>query len=815
MLAQHLISRPVFDALFENYSFAQNNAVSKSMQQILNILDTGETDNEHLEKFYKSVKERCSIAKTAEDKQKIIIELYDKFFKIALPKEVEKLGIVYTPVEVVDFILNSVNDALKKEFNRTLSSKNVHILDPFTGTGNFIARLIQSGLIQKKDLLRKYQNELHANEIVLLAYYIAAINIENSFHDAAGLQDFFPFDGICLTDTFEMYERNFDEVETFKFALKENSERIKEQSKTKIEIIVGNPPYSVGQKSANDNAQNEYYAKLESRISETYAAGTQATNKNSLYDFYIKAFRWASDRIKGGGIIGFITNSGWLDKDALTSFRKCLQEEFSSVYVFNLKGDIRGKMGENARRAGQNIFNIMTGVAVTILVKNSAVTDKAKIFYYEVDDYLNRAEKIAQIQKLHSVLNDDFKIIEPNDKGDWINQRGDKFETFLPLAPERKFDGAAQSFFITNYRGIETDRDALVYNFSKSELEKNIGKILDAANNNKLETIYNFGLKTIKVRKTKTSLITETTTSILNKKFEDGKIYRSVYRPFCQQNLYIGFSLIHRSGMMDSLLFPTGKEENLLICLTGIGGRKDFSVLITDKITDLEIIEKAQCFPLYWYKDEGKQLPGFETYERRDGVTDFIWRQARLLYGDAVTKEDIFYYVYGFLHLPAYREKFSAELKKSLPRIFLVPETRKFWQLSKARKELAEIHLNYETQPPANVEVIKTAENYRVEKLKLSADKKTLIYNADISIKNIPARAFEYVVNGRSPLEWIIDRYQIKTDKASGITNDPNDWAESHGKTYILDLILSCITVSLKTLDIVENLPSVDFEGVI
>ena len=832
MLAQHLISRPVFDALFENYSFAKNNAISKSMQQILDILDTGENDNAQLEKFYNSVRERCSIAKTAEDKQKIIIELYDKFFKIALPKEVEKLGIVYTPVEVVDFILNSVNDVLQKEFNRTLSSKNVHILDPFTGTGTFITRLLQSGLILKKDLLRKYQNELHANEIVLLAYYIAAINIENSFHDAAGLQDFFPFDGICLTDTFQTYENQNAEVETFQSMhtpLQENFERVKDQLNTEIKVIIGNPPYSVGQKSANDNAQNNYYAKLESHISETYAAGTQATNKNSLYDSYIKAFRWASDRINGGGIIAFVTNAGWLDGAAMDGLRKCFAREFSSIYVFNLRGNQRTQ-GEISRKEGGKIFGSgsRAPIAITILVKNPDATQatgnskEAKgenpyclmpnasclIKYCDIGDYLSRDEKLRKITRLHSVLSDEFKILTPNDKGDWINQRGDSFENYLPLAPAKKFDATAQSFFVTNSRGIATARDVWCYNFSKSKLEENMQTTINFYNENT-------PLNVDSTKITWTDLTRSNKTRKRQYFFDAAKIFESMYRPFCKQYFYFDEWLNERVYQMPKI-FPTGKEKNLLICVPGVGDSKNFSVFIVDKIPDLGIEGASQCFPLYWYAtSNGAQLPGFETYDRRDGVTDFIWRQARLSYGDAVTKEDIFYYIYGFLHLPAYREKFSAELKKSLPRLFLVPETKKFWQLSKAGRALAEIHLNYETQSPvAQVEVVKRAENYRVEKLKLSADKKTLIYNKDITIKNIPSDAFKWVVNGRSPLEWIVDRYQVKIDATSQITNNPNDWATAHGETYILDLILSCITVSLKTLEIVENLPTVDFEGV-
>ena len=834
MLAQHLVSRPVFEALFENYSFAQNNAVSKSMQQILEILDTGETDNAQLEKFYNSVRERCSIAKTAEDKQKIIIELYDKFFKIALPKEVEKLGIVYTPVEVVDFILNSVNVVLKKEFNLTFSDKKVHVLDPFTGTGTFIARLIQSGLIRKKDLLRKYQNELHANEIVLLAYYIAAINIENAFHDVAQVDNYLPFQKICFTDTFQTYENQQEEKdaeiqgavgEDFKKPLQENLALVKKQLKTEIKVIVGNPPYSVGQKSANDNAQNNYYPRLEERISATYAAGTNATLKSKSYDSYIKAFRWASDRIKDSGIIAFVTNAGWLDGAAMDGLRKCFAKEFSSIYVFNLRGNQRTQ-GEISRKEGGKIFGSgsRAPIAITVLVKSAkgkvqsdsspstlSTQHSALIKYCDIGDYLSRDEKLAKIKKLHSVLSDEFKILTPNEKGDWINQRGNTFETFLPLAPNKKFEATAQSFFVTNSLGISTNRDVWCYNFSNNELAKNIQTTIDFYNENtplnidSTKFVWSALSKANKIRKRKYI-------------FESAHFTKSYYRPFCKQFFYYDEFLNDRRGQFPKF-FPTGREENFLICVT-LADEGKFSPFITDRITDLHFNGDTQCFPLYWYEKKSvAQMSlfgggGDEEYERQDGVTDFILKQARLLYGDSVTKEDIFYYVYGFLHLPAYREKFSAELKKSLPRIFLVPETKKFWQLSKAGRQLAEIHLNYETQPFAQVDVIGAESgNFKVEKLRLSADKKILIYNENIAIKNIPARAFEYVVNGRSPLEWIIDRYQIKIDKASGIENNPNDWAQEHNKpSYILDLILSCITVSLKTLEIVDNLPSVEFE---
>ena len=707
---------------------------------------------------------------------------------------VERLGIVYTPVEVVDFILRSVNDVLQKNFGKTLSDRNIHVLDPFTGTGTFITRLIQSGLIRQRDLLRKYQNELHANEIILLAYYIAAINIENAFHDAANLQDFFPFDGICLTDTFEMYER--DEIETL-FALEENSERVDEQKQTKIKVIVGNPPYSVGQRSANDNAQNNFYPRLENRISDTYAKKTNATNKNSLYDSYIKAFRWAGDRIDEG-IIGFVTNAGWIDGAAMDGLRKCFENEFSAIYVFNLRGNQRTQ-GEISRREGGKIFGSgsRAPIAITILVK-AAHEGSAKIFYRDIGDYLSREEKLAEIKRVGTVLND-FEEIFPNERGDWVNQRGNEFETFISLHENQ--NPFKRIFFMTRSRGLVTGRDAWNYNFSRTELEKNIRTTIDYYNTHNPTEIdpKKFVWNSSSVQNKNRGLEIE---------FDAAKIIESFYRPFCKQNFYFDERLNERLGKMREL-FPNG-AENLLICVSGIGGKKEFTTIITDKIMDYNALHSGtQCYPLYYYEEAAQGNLFGENLERRDGISDWILNEARKRYGANVSKEDIFYYVYGFLHLRSYREKFSAELKKSLPRIIL---TDKFWELSRAGRELAAIHLNYERQEaPDGVEVVGDGD-YRVKKLKLVDDGRTLIYNENITIKNIPLRAYDYVVNGRSPLEWIIDRYQIKEDKASGIVNNPNDWSlEQDNPRYILDLILSSITVSLKTLDITENLPNVEF----
>ena len=488
MLSQHIISRPVFEALFENYQFAASNPISRSMQKMLDLLDDEtKTEEEHqkLQKFYDYVRDTVGDIHEADARQRIIVELYDKFFKVASPRTVEKLGIVYTPVEVVDFIIRSVGYILQREFGRSLSDENVHILDPFTGTGTFITRLLQSGLISREALERKYGREIHANEIVLMAYYIASVNIENVFHDLMGPDtEYRPFGGICLTDTFQLGEEAADE-NLYSEQFPTNSRRVIEQKKRRITVIVGNPPYSIGQKSANDNAQNESYPTLESRIENTYVAQSEAALNKSAYDSYIKAFRWASDRLneKEGGVIGFVTNGAWLDANGLDGMRKCLEREFSAIYVFNLRGNQRTS-GELSRKEGGKIFGSgsRTPIAITILVKKPKVSDEAaRICYHDIGDYLSREEKLNIIRNMGDVSNPlmQWVTITPNEHGDWLNKRSEQFKLYTPLEPEKKFGKGSKSFFNVNGPAVASGRDSWVYNFSKQSVEKNISAMID------------------------------------------------------------------------------------------------------------------------------------------------------------------------------------------------------------------------------------------------------------------------------------------------------------------------------------------------
>lgn len=840
MLSQHIITKPVFEALFEGYSFVKSNAISLSMQKMLDLLEAQamEKDAVTLDKFYESVKQRAKDIDNSKGKQKIIVELYDKFFKTAFPKMVEKLGIVYTPVEVVDFIVHSVNDVLQKEFGRTISDENIHILDPFTGTGTFITRLLQSGLINKKDLGRKYQNEIFANEIVLLAYYIAAVNIENAYHDITEENKYSAFEGICLTDTFQLGETDGSE-KLFSKMFPQNSERVAKQMKAPLRVIIGNPPYSVGQKSANDNAANQKYLKLDNRISETYVKDSVATNSASSYNSYIKAFRWSTDRISDskGGIICFVTNGGWLDSNSQDGFRKCLENEFTSIYVVNLRGNANSS-GEFRRKEGGNVFGegTKTPITITLLVKKNKVkNDKATIFYFDIGDYLNKNEKIKALLKIGTVTNSEigWKIIKPNEKNDWINQRNESFNTFFAMGD--KDESKSKSFFIPLYsNGVKTNRDPWVYNYSRGKLIDNMKETISIYNDElKKYLIKSKGVKNAKAddyvdfSKKMISWTREIKWDIEKGKqhnFEKECIRLGMYRPFNKEYLYFSKDWNNMRYLIPKL-FSKAELANKVICLPAPGGNKGFSVIISELIPDIHLNGDSQCFPLFYYEERGKQNMGLfdedgeGDFIRRDGISDFILERGQKMYGNKVAKEDIFYYVYGFLHSPEYRNLFENDLKKMLPRIPLVDEPRDFWKFSKAGRALAELHINYESVPAYEGVKVKGAESkfFTVEKMRFPKkdEKETIYFNSKITIENIPAKAYEYIVNGKSAIEWIMESYQVSEHKESGIKNDPNDWAKEVGNPrYILDLLLSVINVSVQTVDIVNGLPKVSFETV-
>lgn len=833
MLAQHLITRPVFEALFADYQFVSNNSISSSMQLMIDLLESEAVDKDLtvLSNFYESVRANVGKIDNLEGKQTVIKNLYEKFFKRAFPLTVEKLGTVYTPVECVDFILHSVDEVLQSEFGAALTQENVHVLDPFTGTGTFITRLLQSGLIRPEDMVRKYRHEIHANELVLLAYYIADVNIESVFQEVCPQPEYLPYDGICLTDTFQLGE-NSDGDDIFKHFFRQNSEAVEAQRRTPIRVIIGNPPYSIGQKSANDNAQNQSYPVLDQRIADTYVAGSTAGLSKGIYDSYIKAYRWATDRLspEDGGVIAFISNGTWIDGNSHDGFRASFEKEFDKIYVFNLRGNARTS-GELRKREGDGIFGMgsRTPIAITLLVRypEDRRSDKCQIFYHDIGDYLSREEKLRKITQAQSYRGLDWTQITPNEKHDWINQRDGLFDSLLSLAPEKKFDAKAKSVFFIYAIGVATNRDAWVTGFSKEQITANMQAMI---------AFYNQQIEKEEVSNDKTKI---SWTVNLTKDWSKGKKHdfdgtafvRSTYRPFCKQQLYYHHPFIERPGIWNKL-FPTPQHKNLVICVSGVGGSKDFSTLIADMIPDLQVLSNGQCFPLYWYEEnKGEQAVSLfgttneERWTQRDGITDWCLQEVRSRFAGAksITKEDIFYYVYGLLHSPDYRERFADDLRKALPRIPIVERAEEFFAFSKAGRRLAQLHLHYEdyAHKAEGVEVDErdyTAADefayYAVEKMRFPKkdERHTIIYNGHITLHNIPAEAYDYVVNGKSAIEWVMERYAVTIHKDSGIKNDPNLWAREQGKPrYILDLLLSIIHVSVETQRIVAELPKLTF----
>lgn len=835
MLAEHLITKPVFDALFDNYSFLQSNPVSRIMQNMLDVLHDNalEKEQETLDKFYASVQERAKGIDNADGKQKIIIELYEQFFKNALPKETSRLGIVYTPVEVVDFIIRSVEYVMQQRFGHSISDMGVHVLDPFTGTGTFIVRLLRSGIIKPEDLLYKYTSEIHCNEIVLLAYYIAAVNIEETYHELSQSENYVPFEGIVLTDTFELAERvGTREGEADTSIFQPNADRATKQMQTPIQVIIGNPPYSVGQKSGNDNNQNVSYPHLDAAILNSYVKESNSKMNLATHDSFIKAFRWASDRITDNGVIGFVTNGSFVKGGAADGFRKCLLTEFNSVYCFNLRGNALDG-GELRRKEAGNVFGSgsRTSVAITILVKKKGAKHDGYVRYYDIGDYLSRAEKLRIVDEFGSIEKIPWEYITPDANNDWLNFRNPNFVSFIAIGDKKRRESV--SYFADHYAaGVKTNRDAWIYNFSadahhaermidnyNAELDRCTQALKAAggiANTPKAREAFFTNTRILDSQKISWSRGLLNTFCKGETIEKDGNYQIAMHRPFCKEHFYFSSKIVEWPSQW-AKIYPTAEHENLVICMSATSN-KGFSVLMTDTIQDYDLVQHAQCFPMYTYEKvestESAQL-SFEnmtegestTWTRRNSITDAILAKFKGVYGDRVTKEEIFYYVYAVLQSPKYNELYKENLVKEMPRI---PMLAHFPEYVKIGRALADLHLHYEepvTAAEIGVTVDMRTENYTiVDKMRFGKgkDKSIIEYNPYITICDIPAAAYDYIVNGKSAIEWIVEQYAVTTDKASGIVNDPNTYA---GGKYVFDLLLSIISVSLKTQELIAQLP--------
>lgn len=824
MLAQHMITLPVFEALFSGAEFASSNPVSIAMERMIDALRkyTLETDEEkrELSELYRSVEIRAESIRTDAGRQRIIKELYEKFFSQAFTKTSEKMGIVYTPNQIVDYILRSADALLKHEFGQSFADENVHILDPFTGTGTFIVNLINNQELMPSDsIVYKYANELHCNEIMLLAYYIATINIEHAYH-ARVSGDYVPFPGAVLTDTFQMTEEG-DPLDLEIFT--QNSQRVIAQNKLPVRVIIGNPPYSIGQKNANDNNQNMKYKTLDGRISDTYARQSQAGLVKSLYDPYIRAFRWSGDRIGDRGIVCFVTNSGWLDTRSMDGFRKAMEEEYSGVYIYNLRGN---QKSVNWRAEGGKVFGSgsQAGIAITMLVKNPAHKGPAVIKYHEVADSMTAEDKLEEIA-LASFDPDDeayWTIIKPNELGDWINQRDMAYSTFIPIYSD---DGRGIFSRITN--GVVTNRDAWAFNYSAEKVECNMKRLISTYNAevaryigagapNDIRSFVDSDPSHIKWTAALFTRAKRGETISFNKKH----IIEGVYRPFSKRYLYYATEVNERIGLQGSYYLDR-RRRNLAIGFNSPGSTESFAFMV-DRVANSSFggSEGSQWVPMKWYE---RQEPlgglfggdGQSDIVEHDGVTDWALEQFRAAYNDpTITKEDIFYYVYGILNSPEYKERFGNDLKKQTPRI---PLSRHFRAFESAGRGLANLHVNYEkVEPyPLEVNVPIDSENCEVRQMKFGKrggkkDMTRIVVNDKIIVSGIPLHAYDYYIKGRSAIEWIVKEYAVQNDTKgkSGIVNDPNEYSED--PSYIVDLLKRVVRVAMETLEITSSMPAID-----
>ena len=826
IMAQHILTRPVFEALFEHYDFAATNPVAQALDALRQDFGEFGLENEvrDLERFYESVRMRARGLDNSGARQRVLMELYEKFFATALKKDTERLGIVYTPVEIVDFILNSADHVLREEFGRSLSDEGVHVLDPFTGTGIFLVRLIQSALIADPDLERKYRRELHANEIVLLAYYIAAIHIEEAFHGRRGADaPYQPFEGIVLTDTFNLHT---DRTGFPRYWLPDNSERAERQQRLPIQVVIGNPPWSAAQRSSADDNPNVDYPELEKRVSETWAVRSTATLKNSLYDTYKMAIRWASDRIGEQGVIALVTNGSWIDGNVDSGIRACLAEEFTSIQVLSLRGNARTS-GELRRAEGDNVFGqgSRAPVAITILVRNpDASHDGCRILYRDVGDYLKREEKLEILREAGSIAGiEDWRKITPNPQYDWIGQRSEEFQRLYPLgSKEVKAGRGDDATFMLFSNGYKTGKDAYLYNYSYDACAEN-ARLMIENYTSVLHVREDRAQYTVDeaVRKSSDNVIWDQALKdrLKRKKkivFSKEQIRKVQYRPYVKQHCYAEHLLVQRKAQMDAV-FPSNGLKNQVICVPGIGSTKPFSVLAVDSMPDLHFIAFGQCFPRYRYQqpdDAWDQLPGMGGEpERIDNVTDTALARFRTHYRDkAITKDAIFDYAYGVLHASGYRERFANDLAKVLPRIPFAPD---FHPFADAGRALMDLHLGYEDCEEYPLDVIfareeePRPEHFRIGRRAMrfaDGERSALIINEHLRLAGIPPEAHLYEVNGRTPLEWFIDRYRIVQDKQSGIVNDPNAWFDA--PRDLIAAFRRIVYVSVGTVRIVRELPA-------
>lgn len=815
MLIQHLLTERIIRRIFEWSDFRSRNVIAVEIEKTITALASKSFDRDEflskLDRFYIAIENAAQTIRDFTEKQRFLNTVYERFFQGYSVRVADTHGIVYTPQPVVEFMCNSVQAVLREEFGKELWDEEIIVIDPAVGTGSFIVNLLREGRVPNRELKRFYTEQLFANEVMLLPYYIASLSIEHAFYER--IREYEPFEGMCFVDTLDLEtEVPFENNRKLKLIFgKENTKRIKKQQEAEITVVLGNPPYNAHQVNENDNNKNRKYPDLEDSLRSTYVKSSKATNKNALWDAYVKFFRWATDRLEDrDGIVCFISNNSFVDGYAFDGMRKHLLQDFTRLYHFDLRGNVR-----KGQREG-SVFDIMVSVGITIAVKSKRHR-KSKLFYHSLPPGLSRNEKLETLTQTKVYKNLKWQALHPDKRHSWILPGGTElFERGMPIgrfeARMKKWTDA-KVIFLNYGKGINTARDAIVYDFNPNTLTKRVEQFIEDYNG-EVDRLKR-AVKAEKVDpKDKLDIdefvnrqIIQWSESLKSNlvrgvygEFEESLIRNSLYRPFTKNVLYFD-SLLNERRYRFPCIFPLLNTKNTLIAISEVGHRTPFHSLVSNKLTDVHPTgtDGSQCFPFYTYKEDGTK--------RKENITDWALNEFRKHYGDdKIRKWDIFYYIYGLLHHPGYRDTFKDCFKRDLPRIPFAPD---FWAFSKAGKKLSDWHLNYENIEEWDwdkgwIETPNTPLSWSAKKMKLTKDKKSLIVNDSLTLSGIPPQVFEYQLGNRSALEWIIDQYRVKTDKRSGIVTDPNnpDYPE-----YIVRLVGQVIRVSLETVSIVNNLP--------
>jgi predicted helicase len=800
MMIQHILTADIFTNVFANAEFLRHNNIARELEAVIETFMTYGVRQNYLgsiRSYYDTIRDAAAGIADHHEKQKFLKVVYENFYKVYNPKGADRLGVVYTPNEIVRFMIESTDYLLEKHFNRTLADPNVEILDPATGTGTFVAELIEH--IPAQYLPHKFEHEIHANEVAILPYYIAALNIEYTYQQK--MDRYQEFKNICFVDTLDNTAAlHYQHKQELMFGISsENAARIKKQNERKISVIIGNPPYNANQKNFNEFNANRTYKEIDDRIKDTFVKESTA-QKTKSYDMYSRFYRWAMDRIDKNGIIVFVSNNSFINARSYDGFRKCVAKEFNEMLIIDLKGDARTS-GEQRRKEGGNVFNnqIREGIAIYFLIK-SEKKQGCKIYYNAIRDYATSPEKKDYLRdnKLDALT---FERITPNKENNWLNLGEGDFDILIPIRI-KGFTTDENQIFRNTSLGISTNRDEWVYDYSKDSLSQKAQFFIQKLN----QQISSGNTKSQYIEQVKWSRDLKTKISRINKPldFDNNKMLKVIYRPFTNQFLYCDKVLLDRlTSIHESFIGRDFDKENKFIHYTDASSEKPFMCLASNLIADLHFVGAAagtMSLPLFVYDNQ---------QQRVENITIWGLVQFRKHYGDQkITREDIFHYTYAVLHHPAYRRKYALNLKREFPRL---PFYEDFRQWAAWGRELMDLHINYETAKPFKLKRV-DAQASPAPRTKLKADKTGGIIELDSEtvLQGVPSAAWEYKLGNRSALEWILDQYKEKKPSDATIAEKFNTYRFADYKETVIDLLKRVCTVSVKTVEITNQMPVED-----